>query len=357
MSVHAFSQSPIGPALLGFLLIVLLGSLWLFGTRARTIASSPRLDALNSREGVFLVNNLLLTVFAFMVLTGTLYPLFVEAFSNSTVGVGRPFFDRMAIPLSFLLLLAMGIGPIAPYRVASASVVWERIRWPVRVALGASALAVVLDYRNPFLLLGVLTAIFVMGVIIRHLYATARIRADKLGVGWAHAASRVLRGDPHYWGGQISHLGVAILALGIAISANLSDSATISIDAGDTVSFAGFEVTFEQAFSRQEPGRFVTGATITVTENGSVVGAYEPRLNQYGNNRESIATPEVDTMFSGDLYLSLRSIDPDQVVLEVYWFPFIWLIWLGGFLAAAAGIWAYAAKKPERVVAREGTNA
>ena len=356
VSVHSFSQSAIGPALLVFLVIILLGSLGLFAMRAQTIASSPRLDALNSREGVFLLNNLLLTVFAFMVLTGTLYPIFVEAMTDSTVGVGRPFFDRMAIPLSFLLLLAMGIGPIAPYRTASAKVVWERIRWPVRVALGAAALAVVLGYRNPFLLLGILTAVFVIGVLVRHLYVTAATRAEKLGMSWPQAASRVLRGDPHYWGGQISHLGVAILALGIAFSSNLSETSTISIDAGGTANFAGFELTFEEAFSRQEPGKFVSGASITVTKDGSVVGTYEPRLNNYENNTSPIATPAVDTMPSGDLYLSLRSINADQVVLEMFWFPFIWLIWVGGFLAGAAGIWAYTAKKPERVDREERTN-
>lgn len=356
VSVHSFSQSAIGPALLGFLLVVLLGSLGLFAVRAQTIASSPRLDALNSREGVFLLNNLLLTVFAFMVLTGTLYPLFVEAFSDSTVGVGRPFFDRMAIPLSFLLLLAMGIGPIAPYRVASAAVIWERIRWPVRIALGSAALAVVLGYRNPFLLLGILTAVFVIGAIIRNLYVTARTRSEKLGIGTASATSRLMRGDPHYWGGQMSHLGIAILALGIVFSSNLAETGTISIDQGETVNFAGFEVTYEQEFSRQEPGRFVTGADITVTKGGSTVGAYQPRLNQYSNNTSSIATPSVDTMFSGDLYLSLRSIDPETVVLEVFWFPFIWLIWVGGFLAAGAGAWAYTAKKPERSTRRESAD-
>ena len=204
------------------------------------------------------------------------------------------------------------------------------------------------------LLLGILTALFVMSVIIRHFYVTTAARAEKLGISWREASSRLLRGDPHYWGGQMSHLGVAILALGIAFSSNLSETATISIDAGDTANFAGFEVTFEQAFSREEPGRFVTGALISVTKNGSEVGTYEPRLNQYGNNTSPIATPAVDTMLSGDLYLSLRSIDPSQVVLEIFWFPFIWLIWVGGFLAGAAGVWAYAAKKPERAQVREG---
>jgi cytochrome c biogenesis factor len=61
-------------------------------------------------------------------------------------------------------------------------------------------------------------------------------------------------------------------------------------------------------------------------------------------------------MPSGDLYLSLRSINADEVVLEMFWFPFIWLLWVGGFLASAAGVWAYAAKKPERVEREERTS-
>ena len=44
------------------------------------------------------LNNLLLTLFAFTVLVGTMYPLLVEAFSGRQVSVGRPFFDRVTLP-------------------------------------------------------------------------------------------------------------------------------------------------------------------------------------------------------------------------------------------------------------------
>src|SRR5665811_1301992 len=99
-SVHSFAQSSIGPALLWFLMVVLVGSFGLFAARVHLVASSPRLDSLASREGVFLGNNLLLTVFAFVVMTGTLYPMVVEAFTGDRVGVGRPFFDLSLIHIS-----------------------------------------------------------------------------------------------------------------------------------------------------------------------------------------------------------------------------------------------------------------
>jgi cytochrome c-type biogenesis protein CcmF len=70
-SVHSFTQSAIGPLLLGFLVVVLVASLALLGLRGHLVASPAPIESLASREGAFLVNNLLLSLFAFTVLTGS----------------------------------------------------------------------------------------------------------------------------------------------------------------------------------------------------------------------------------------------------------------------------------------------
>ncbi len=285
-------------------------------------------------------------MFAFVVLTGTLYPMFVEAFSGAQVGVGRPFFDRMAIPLAFGLLLAMGIGPVTPYRVARAEVVWSRIKNPVRVALAAGAVSVVLGYRTPWLLAFILAVVFVISVIVRNLYSRTRTLADKREMSMPAATLRVMRNDPGYWGGQISHLGVALLALGIAISANLSVEADVTLLPGDSATVAGHEITYLAPFSRAEPARLVSGAQVLVSTNGGDGSVLEPRLNQYATSTQSIATPEVDASLGGDLYLSLKSIEDDRVTLGVFWFPFIWLVWVGGLLTALAVLWSRLVKKP-----------
>ena len=348
-SVHSFTQSAVGPVLLWFLMVVLVASFGLFATRVHLVASSPRLDSLASREGAFLLNNLLLTVFAFVVLVGTLYPLFVEAFTGDQVGVGPPFFNRMAIPLSFGLLLAMGIGPVTPFRAARGSVVWERIRMAVQLALGATALAVVLRYRNPLLLLGILTATFVGFVILRNVYQSAKTISQKREIPLPKATLRLMRSDPGYWGGQISHFGVALLALGIALSSNLSVEAEVVLSPGESATVAGYDLLFVDEFTRQESNRSVIGATIEISRNGRVLSQQEPRLNQYGGSSQTVATPAVDETWAGDLYLSLRRIDPEEVTLEVWWFPYIWLVWVGGFLIGFAVLWSRLVRKPSRV--------
>ena len=77
-SVHAFSESTIGPLLLGFFGLVVLVTVGLIGWRGdRLRARTHRLA--RSREGAFLANNLLFAAFAFVVLLGTVFPLIVEA--------------------------------------------------------------------------------------------------------------------------------------------------------------------------------------------------------------------------------------------------------------------------------------
>ena len=333
-SVHSFTQSSIGPVLLGFLAVVLVGALTLFAARVHLVGSAPRLDSLASREGAFLLNNLLLAVFAFVVLSGTLFPLGVEAFQGNTVGVGRPFFDRWATPLSYCLLLTMGIGPVTPFRVARPRVLWERLRTPLRIGLATAAVLVLLISRNRHLVVVTLLATFVVSVILRHLLTLVRNRRSATGEGVATAAVRLVRRDPGYWGGQLSHTGVAILAVGIAVSANLVTSASIGLAPGERTHFAGYELAYETPFSRVEPNRTVVGARIEVLRDGRLVTVLDPRLNDYGSAAGPVITPAVYSTLRGDLYLSLTRLDNQGLHADVWAYPLQWMVWLGGLITA-----------------------
>ncbi|HZP94214.1 MAG TPA: heme lyase CcmF/NrfE family subunit, partial [Burkholderiales bacterium] len=93
-SVHAFATDPTrGIFILGFLVLVIGGSLTLFAWRAPRVGLGGRFD-LVSRESALLANNVLLLVAAGSVVLGTLYPLFLDAVGGPKVSVGPPFFDR-----------------------------------------------------------------------------------------------------------------------------------------------------------------------------------------------------------------------------------------------------------------------
>ncbi|MGY4345845.1 cytochrome c-type biogenesis protein CcmF [Bradyrhizobium sp. GM7.3] len=109
-SVHSFASDPTRGV---FILIILStfigGSLALYAWRAPSL-SERGLFAPVSRESALAVNNLLLTACCATVLTGTLYPLALEALTGDKISVGAPFFNLTLGPLLALIVLLMPIG-------------------------------------------------------------------------------------------------------------------------------------------------------------------------------------------------------------------------------------------------------
>jgi cytochrome c-type biogenesis protein CcmF len=356
-SVHSFTQSAIGPALLGFLLLVLVASFLLFSTRSDLVASSPRLESFVSREGTFLANNLLLSVYAFIVLIGTTYPLALEAFTGTQVGVGEPFFNRLAVPLSFLLLLVMGFGPITPWRTTERGVIWKRTRAPGLVALAVGLMTAVLVTRNGWAVLAITLGVFVIGSMAGLALEQARRRSAKSGTSVSSSLRTILTGDGAFWGGQLSHAGVVLVAIGIAFAANLGAHTETELSPGDSTPFAGYTVTYESPFQETPPGKTIVGARMTVTRGSDLVGIVEPSFNFFGSGQSGVGTPDVLHLPGGDVYFTLRSLpDPDRagaVALTIDTSPMIWVLWLGGLVTVTGGLLAIRARRRERVTSHD----
>jgi cytochrome c-type biogenesis protein CcmF len=106
-SVHAFASDPTrGIFILTYLFVVVGGSLLLFALRAPSMVQGSDFKGV-SRETLLLLNNLVLTVIAAMVLTGTLYPLLLDALDAGKISVGPPYFSLMfailMVPIALLL--------------------------------------------------------------------------------------------------------------------------------------------------------------------------------------------------------------------------------------------------------------
>jgi cytochrome c-type biogenesis protein CcmF len=347
-SVHSFTQSAVGPALLGFLVVTLIGSFALFALRAHLVASTPRLDSLASREGVFLLNNLLLALFAFVVLIGTIYPMILEAFTGDRVSVGPPWFDRVAIPISLVLLLAMGLGPLTPYRYARPELMWRRLRGPLQFAALGTAAVALLGVRAVTVLLTVFLAL----LIVAGIGALVHERATKADGPYLRSVGRLFTKEPGFWGGMVAHTGVALVAVAIAFSGSFAVRETPTFDVGDTAPFDGYTLTYDGPTLRDEPNRQVIGALFTLSRGDSVLGTLEPRLNQYQNQVQAIPTPSVRWGIREDVYLSLVRIEQGtaRATIDAFRFPLIWMLWAGALIVFAGGTWAWTVTRRRRSI-------
>ena len=167
------------------------------------------------------------------------------------------------------------------------------------------------------------------------------------------AARRIVTGEPGFWGGQIAHVGFALLAIGVAASTSLAVREQVSLDVGDSQVVDNYCVGYLGSFNRTETNRFVEGAEIVLMEAdcSTEIARMFPRVNRYPNFAQgAVATPDVHTGLVEDVYLSLAGSTGDTLVLDVFVFPLMWVLWLGGLLVFGGGMFSFLVKKRRRTV-------
>ncbi len=224
-SVHSFTQSAIGPTILVFLAIALVWSVALLALRIDRLAPEGSIEPVLGRDSLFLVNNLLFVLFTFTVLLGTVFPLVVEAARGVQMSVGRPYFDRMAVPLGVVLLLLMGVGPALPWGRATAAQVKQALLPPLAGAALFAAVGFALGVRKPWTLVTLAFGGYTVQVTLRELWLpiARRRRAHGEGLGQALVETGLRRGRRRF-GSYIVHAGAATVIVAIAVSSTMGET-------------------------------------------------------------------------------------------------------------------------------------
>jgi len=343
-SVHAFTTGTIGYFFLAFIAVVLVSALIMVAGVSDRLKTVGHFDSPASRETIFLLNNLFLTAFMFTVLTGTLFPLVAEAVRGVKVSVGEPFFNRMSLPMIVALLFLMGVGPALPWKAASPAEVKNKLFPPAAGALVLGAIALAMGIRNFYGVLAFACTGYALVANLREFYIGAAARRNAHGEGWGTALSRLVAGNRRRYGGYVSHMGVFLVALGIAASSSLRTEREATLVAGQSINIAGRTARLKNVWGREEKQRSVIGVTLELMNGETVTGRIEPRMNFYPTSQQPVPTPEVKSFLFGDLYANLQAFQPQgkNATVKLIWEPLVPWIWLGGgvvILGALIGIW------------------
>jgi cytochrome c-type biogenesis protein CcmF len=315
-SVHAFSNSDIGPLLLGFFGVVVAVTVGLVGWRGDRLRAPGRIDSPLSREGAFLANNLIFAAFAFVVLLGTVFPLVVEAINDEKISVGAPYFETMTMPIGLVLLFLMAIAPVLPWRKASGELLSQRLLWPAVVGVAAMALSLVVGGRGfaPVLAFGL--GGFAAGAAGRQIVLATRRQ------GWRGFLGRTN-------GGMIVHLGIIVMAVALAASSSYVHQQELTLTEGATGTVAGHELTYVGMQTDERAEKTVTKALVRV-DGGQI---YAPALSLFTFSGQTVGTPSVRTGFTEDVMLSVLRFPEnpgDPVLLRVTVQPLVLWLWIGG---------------------------
>ncbi|GGR49454.1 cytochrome c biogenesis protein CcmF [Deinococcus seoulensis] len=340
-SVHAFAGGPVGPVFLGFLAFLLVSGTLLAAWRAPALRDEADPPAPLSREGAFLAGNWLFLVFAVMVLVGTLFPTFVEAVQGRRdASVGPAFYNAFAIPLGLGLLALMGVGPLLPWRRADGQSLWRALLPLLAGGVVTAAVAFALGVRHAGVLGTLaLSAFNVIGLIL----LTTRAARQAGGLGAA------LGTQPRRYGAYVAHLGLIVIALGLAFSGTYRRDAQVTLNLNAppvTLLAERLQLTGLDAVTRPD-GRSVVAR---VQIDGQ---PFQARLNTYTQGGDTpFPAPAVRYGPLGDTYLVMTSVDPQGQWASVRLIesPLVSWIWWGTLIICVGA--AFTLAPPRRAAVR-----
>ena len=341
-SVHAFGDGPVGPAFFVFFILTVLISFGLLALRWDQVQDRAELDSPVSREGSFLFGNVLFLAMAFTILLGTLFPLLVEATTGNKVTVGAPFFDQVSIPIWLVVFALMGVGPLLPWRKADNQSLMVNLAWLVGGGVITGLIAYLLGVQKLYPLLTVALAGYNLVSVTLLLSGSIRprVRATKRSV--ASVFGQYALENRRRFGSIITHLGVIVIALGIAGSGGYRVDEQVRINIGESAMFGGYELFAQDIFMERTPGRISSGGVVEVRRDGEVVTTMRPRNNAFAGSQQLVPTPAVYYTPLHDLYLNVSTVRPgqDHLILRVVQSPLVTWIWVGGFILAFGTVYS-----------------
>ncbi|MGH9062394.1 MAG: heme lyase CcmF/NrfE family subunit [Acidimicrobiales bacterium] len=339
-SVHSFSNSDLGPVLIGFFGAVVLASVGLIGWRGDRLRSGASIDTPLSREGGFLVNNLLFAAFAFVVLLGTVFPLFVQALNGQSLTVGRPYFDAMTTPIGLALLFFMAVGPVLSWRRSSPALLRARLvlpAWAGVLTILGSALAGIRGLA-PLLAFGL--GAFAGVSALRQLALSTRAQA-KGGAGLL----RGLVGRAN--GGMVVHLGVVVIGVALAASLSFGHRTQVQLAKGRPTRVLDHTLTYRGTHTVVTPARTEQVADVEVAGRGVL----HPGISRFGTDPQGVGSPSISAGLRSDVYVTYDG--PPQgpggpILLGVIVQPLVSWLWIGTAIVAIGTALAAAPRSRRR---------
>jgi cytochrome c-type biogenesis protein CcmF len=342
VSVHSFASDPSrGVFILAILMVAIGIPLALFAWRGPRLTSTGDF-AFNSREGMLILNNLLLVSSTVVVLTGTLYPLAYELANGGKISVGPPYFNATFNPLLALMAIGMATGPLFAWRKQSLGRLWR-----VFGMMALAALIAMITYVFGQNQAGV-AAIAATGIImwlVAGIIAEIAVRVQLFKVPIAHSWRRFTGLPLATHAVTVAHFGFALFLFGaVADSYHRSETiirakANSVIALPDTVMGHGRYFEFAGVEAREGPNYITQTAILNLYDTDSLkLGTLTPEIRRFPVEQQTTSEAAIRSRLSGDLYAVLG--DGNDAIgwtLRIYQNPFIGFIWIGAIIMALGG--------------------
>ncbi|HIF9276537.1 TPA: heme lyase CcmF/NrfE family subunit [Photobacterium damselae] len=340
VSVHAFASDPSrGMFILGFLVVVIGGSLLLYALRGAQIRSRGNYS-LFSRENMLFANNILLVTGLLVVLIGTLLPLVHKQLGLGSVSIGEPFFNTLFTWLMVPFAFVLGIGPLVRWKRDNIS--------KIKKQLIISAIAsVIFAFGSIYLFASTVETLAVLGmwmaawIVILHgfeLYERATHRHNLIeGLGKL--------GRSH-WAMVFGHIGLAVSIIGITLVSNYDLERDVRLAPGQSVNVKGYDFYFAGLRDADGPNYDGYVADFKISKNNIMITTLHAEKRIYTVAGSMMTEAAIDSGITRDLYVAMgEKLGDGAWAVRIYYKPFVNWMWFGALLMAIGGVFAISDKR------------
>jgi len=337
VSVHAFASDPTrGLFILVYLGIVVGGALTLYAWRAPGLDRAVGFRPL-SRETFLLINNLLLSISAGLILLGTIYPLILDGFNLGKISVGPPYFETAFLIPTLPLVLAVGVGMHTVWRSADAGALARKLRWPALFALVAGVAV-------PWIVYGSQSLLTATGVVAALWLIASSLRDPLLrmfGKGPRQTVAMI--------GMQIAHFGLGLFVLGVTVTGSYGLETDQRVALGETLDLAGYELRFADLRQVEGPNYTAVRAQMELRRGDKLVRTLYPEKRIYRVQQSPMTEAAIDDGWSRDVFVALgEDLGLGAWSVRLQYKPLIRLIWFGCVVMAFGGFLAISDRRYRR---------
>lgn len=343
-SIHAFSESSIGPVFFVFIGLTFIISVALLIYRWKDLKAEVEMNSLFSREALFLLNNLLFMGVLIVCFWGVVFPLISELVTGQKITVGPPFYQRANAPLFGGLMALMGIAPLSTWGRSTAKTMGRLLWKPSIPTVFSLAAMLALGVRNWIAVVGFTLVAFVIFVTLFEIWRGVHSRQKGRGENFITALWRLFGRNHRRYGGYFIHISMVVMAIGILGMELYQTTTQKTLAAGEDLQISGYTLRYDSL--TQVPnadGSNVTRADVSVFKGGQLLGELNPRYEIYPSG-QTVTIAGIYSTLADDLYVVLinwENISTAQAPFKVYHNPLVNWLWIGslmfiaGFLVAA----------------------
>jgi len=309
-SVHSFAiDAKRGFFVIGLIFLIGGAGLLILGAKIPRLKSEQNKIFLWSKIGSILLNNYFLIVALFVVLLGTIYPIFSRGIFDEFISIGPEYYNKIFGFLITPFLIFLAISNQLNYSEKTTVKKFINLKISLLLLAAVTITALTFFYHKSADFLQILILFLAIFSALITVFSSKNIAMT------------------------LAHFGFSIIIVGIVITSSFGLTKEINLKKNESLKIANFEIKFldveyfagKNFISRQ--GDFL------VTKNDHEIAHLKPQLRYYPISEQTTNEASIKHGFFGDLYLVIGNKDEEEnYAVRVYFKPFIYLIWLGCIL-------------------------